>query len=85
MEFKHTEKEIKNMVDCIFCFKNIRRISKETLKQVYFFQLWVCVYAYMSVCAALACRYLWKPAEGIGFPGAGVTCGCEMCDVCTEN
>lgn len=37
-----------------------------------FLKLWVCVQAYMSLCALYACRYPWRLAEGIGSPGTGV-------------
>lgn len=32
----------------------------------------------MSVLAALMCLVPWSPEEGVGYPGTGVTDGCEL-------
>lgn len=41
-----------------------------------------CAHVGLHVCICPICvQYLWRPKEGIRFPGAGVTGGCKAPDV----
>lgn len=73
---------------CIHTFVSIEINSminhqKNIFKDVFY--CYLCVYVYYSVCMACVCGCLWRSEEGVRVPGATVTGGCELLNLCSQN
>lgn len=52
--------------------------------EIYFFYLYMCVFAYESLCSPSIHRCPWRP-EGIEYPETGFTDGSESTDASARN